>query len=191
MDLATALVVAAEHGRRVPADSDDLVTGRYFATADETPTYADLGRMIADAFEAKRFRARRMPLFVIRTIANVSQVGVYELETYFGGRIRLLADFAFVVDTDGFTIFDVSTPLDMKIVNRIDVNSQYFVTDVCLLDSYAYITGEDGLYVYDLSDLLGPEEIGVYSINGECGWTSGTFLHIATETGHLNVIQTR
>ena len=44
----------------LPAGEDDGSTGRYFATAEETPTYAELGRLIADAFETRRFRARRM-----------------------------------------------------------------------------------------------------------------------------------
>ena len=76
-DLANAMIIAAEKGERVPAVAEDWSTGRYFATAEETPTYAELGRMIADAFEARRFRARRMPFFLVRTIANCAHLSTY------------------------------------------------------------------------------------------------------------------
>jgi nucleoside-diphosphate-sugar epimerase len=76
-DLASALILAAERGQRVRGDSDDGFTGRYFAAADEMPTYAEIGQMVAEAFSAKRFRAHRIPLFLAAAIANTSQLGSY------------------------------------------------------------------------------------------------------------------
>ena len=76
-DLASAMILAAERGERIPTSTDDWSTGRYFAATEDTPTYAELGRMIADAFDARRFRARRVPFFLVRTIAMCSQLGTH------------------------------------------------------------------------------------------------------------------
>lgn len=73
-DLARALILAAESGDRVPPDSIDGATGRFFATDSATPTYAELGSMVAEAFRAPRYRARHVPNFLVRTIAATSQL---------------------------------------------------------------------------------------------------------------------
>ena len=76
-DLSSAIILAAHKGERVPSDHDDWWTGRYFAATDDTPTYAELGQMIADAFEVRLIRAIRFPLFVIRAIAACSQLSTH------------------------------------------------------------------------------------------------------------------
>jgi nucleoside-diphosphate-sugar epimerase len=46
-DLVELLLRAADRGRTLPTDrDDDYATGRYFASAPEYPTFADLGRMM-------------------------------------------------------------------------------------------------------------------------------------------------
>ncbi|MCG8585839.1 MAG: NAD-dependent epimerase/dehydratase family protein [Pirellulales bacterium] len=76
-DLADALVIAAERGERIPRDPRITASGRYFVAADESPTYTELGRMTAEAFKTWRFKARRIPLFVVGTVANLSQFASY------------------------------------------------------------------------------------------------------------------
>jgi nucleoside-diphosphate-sugar epimerase len=75
-DLASAMLIAADKGQRVSGDPDNTA-GYYFAAADEMPTWVELGNMIAEAFDARRFRVRRVPMFLIRTMANLSQMTSY------------------------------------------------------------------------------------------------------------------
>jgi nucleoside-diphosphate-sugar epimerase len=49
-DLANLLILAAEHGRRLPprdGQSHPIAQGYYFAACEQDPTYADLGRLVA------------------------------------------------------------------------------------------------------------------------------------------------
>jgi nucleoside-diphosphate-sugar epimerase len=51
-DLVEVLILAAERGKRLPADASKAVgagTGYYFASCDEHPTYYQLGRLIGEA----------------------------------------------------------------------------------------------------------------------------------------------
>ena len=63
-DLAQALMVAAEKGKRLTKDSSDP-NGVYFATNDEIVTYAELGRMIGIAVGRPRAWMIRVPMFVV------------------------------------------------------------------------------------------------------------------------------
>jgi nucleoside-diphosphate-sugar epimerase len=63
-DLAQALMVAAEKGKRLTTDPSDP-TGIYFATNDEIVTYAELGRMIGIAVGRPRAWMIRVPMFVV------------------------------------------------------------------------------------------------------------------------------
>jgi nucleoside-diphosphate-sugar epimerase len=48
-DLVEALIRAAHYGKRLAGPDDPARLGLYYATAPETPTYGDLGRLIAQA----------------------------------------------------------------------------------------------------------------------------------------------
>ena len=51
-DLAQLLILAAERGRRLPPlgqDGDSAGQGYYFAACEQDPTYADLGRLVAES----------------------------------------------------------------------------------------------------------------------------------------------
>jgi nucleoside-diphosphate-sugar epimerase len=54
-DLARLLILAAERGQRLrgSAESDPTCPGYYFAACDQTPSYADLGRLIASALDRR------------------------------------------------------------------------------------------------------------------------------------------
>lgn len=62
-DLATALIGVAERGKRLTADSASQ--GIYFCAADETVTYAGLGKMIGQATGRKRTRILRVPMTLL------------------------------------------------------------------------------------------------------------------------------
>jgi nucleoside-diphosphate-sugar epimerase len=68
-DLAEALVLAAQRGRRLA--NADSVEGIYFATCDETPTYAELGRMIGEAIGRDRVRIVYSPKPAVWCIAAI------------------------------------------------------------------------------------------------------------------------
>ena len=51
-DLAHLLILAAQRGRRLPPlgqDGDSAGQGYYFAACEQDPTYADLGRLVAES----------------------------------------------------------------------------------------------------------------------------------------------
>lgn len=58
-DLVAALLLVAEHGRRICPDGKS--SGYYFAAADEHPTYAELGRLIGTALGRSRVRVQPLP----------------------------------------------------------------------------------------------------------------------------------
>lgn len=81
-DLSSALIAAAMRGTRLLPASDDarqLARGIYFAAADETPTYAELGRMIGRAIGRHWTVTPRVPAAVVWGVAGVSDLA---------GRIR-------------------------------------------------------------------------------------------------------
>ncbi len=71
-DLAEALILAAEKGHRTKSmDSHD---GIYFATSRETPTYAELGKMIGDAVGRVHVRIIHNPKFAVWAIAVINEL---------------------------------------------------------------------------------------------------------------------
>ena len=70
-DLALALVLAAERGQRVR--SDDGATGFYFASADESLTYSELGRLIGRAVGRPRVAVLRAPAAAVWSIATMNE----------------------------------------------------------------------------------------------------------------------
>ncbi|MCA9157516.1 MAG: NAD-dependent epimerase/dehydratase family protein [Planctomycetales bacterium] len=70
-DLAEALILAARRGHRLKdASSTD---GIYFATADETPTYAELGRMIGEAIGRDHVHVVHNPKPAVWCIAAINE----------------------------------------------------------------------------------------------------------------------
>jgi nucleoside-diphosphate-sugar epimerase len=72
-DLAAALLMAANHGRRI-LPTIDSNTGIYFAAADEAPTYADLGRMIGKALGRERILVIRNLKTSVWCIAAINEI---------------------------------------------------------------------------------------------------------------------
>ena len=71
-DLAEALILAAQSGHRLEdANSTD---GIYFATCDETPTYAELGRMIGEAIGRNHVHILHNPKPAVWCIAALNEV---------------------------------------------------------------------------------------------------------------------
>lgn len=71
-DLADALILAAQNGTRVHPNHSSA--GIYFATSDETPTYAELGQMIGEAVGRERVRIIRNPKPAIWAIAAINEI---------------------------------------------------------------------------------------------------------------------
>lgn len=67
-DLVTALIGVAERGTRLSAEAD-VENGVYFVSADETPTYSELGRMIGTALGRRRTRVLRIAKPVLKAVA--------------------------------------------------------------------------------------------------------------------------
>ncbi|MGB7324102.1 MAG: SDR family NAD(P)-dependent oxidoreductase [Rubripirellula sp.] len=78
-DLATALTLLAEKGERVGSKGADTSVGVYFAAADETPTYSELGRMIGRAVGRPNVAVVQIPHALVWAVAGISDVA---------GRIR-------------------------------------------------------------------------------------------------------
>ncbi|QDT03831.1 3 beta-hydroxysteroid dehydrogenase/Delta 5--_4-isomerase [Rubripirellula lacrimiformis] len=76
-DLCAALAVAADSGTRV--SPSDPTAGIYFAANDETPTYAELGRMIGRSMGRNNVFIARIPPAMMWTVAGISDLA---------GRIR-------------------------------------------------------------------------------------------------------
>jgi nucleoside-diphosphate-sugar epimerase len=76
-DLATALILAAERGARLPSPDGprtDFGQGYYYAAAGDCPSYAELGGLIADALDESRFRAVCVPEAFIWLAAGAAQL---------------------------------------------------------------------------------------------------------------------
>jgi nucleoside-diphosphate-sugar epimerase len=71
-DLAEALILAAAKGSR--ATSADSYDGIYFATCEETPTYAELGQMIGDAVGRDHVRIIHSPKAAVWAIASINEI---------------------------------------------------------------------------------------------------------------------
>jgi nucleoside-diphosphate-sugar epimerase len=71
-DLARALVLTAESGKRVRGI--DSTEGIYFASSFETPTYAELGRLIGEAVGRDRIRIIHNPKSAVWAIAAINEV---------------------------------------------------------------------------------------------------------------------
>jgi dihydroflavonol-4-reductase len=67
-DVAVALIAAAERGRRlVPGDDPSLRgIGVYYVAADETPTYREIGELVAGALGIRRYIALPIPGPILR-----------------------------------------------------------------------------------------------------------------------------
>jgi len=77
-DLAQALILAAERGRRLrpgnlPADDSDT-TGIYFAACEENPSYIELGRMIAAEVGRPRAWMLRVPRPIVWLVGSWNEV---------------------------------------------------------------------------------------------------------------------
>lgn len=82
-DVADGMILAAERGSRLPARATVesppnctrvLGQGYYFLAADEHPSYADLGRLMADACDRRWFRAVRVPEAVAWLTGGTAQL---------------------------------------------------------------------------------------------------------------------
>ncbi len=74
-DLAHLLILAAEHGRRLPprnGQSHPASQGYYFAACEQDPTYGDLGRLVAAAM-GRRVLVVPTAMPVVRVIAAAGE----------------------------------------------------------------------------------------------------------------------
>ncbi len=74
-DLAEAMILAAEQGRRVPPGGDVGFTGFYNVALHEAPTFADLGREIAGAMHCRPPWTVRVPAAVCWMMGAVGELG--------------------------------------------------------------------------------------------------------------------
>lgn len=72
-DLAESLIRVAANGKRITADPNDS-SGVYFSASSETPTYAELGQMIADAVGARSVLKLRVPGAGVWAVAAVTEL---------------------------------------------------------------------------------------------------------------------
>lgn len=70
-DLAAALMLAADRGQRVR--TDDGASGYYFASADESLTYGELGRLIGRALGRRRVAVLHAPSAAVWSLATVNE----------------------------------------------------------------------------------------------------------------------
>jgi len=75
-DLVELLILAAERGRRLPPRGQAARPGQgcYFAACEENPTYADLGRMVAQAVGRRRVLVLSTSTPVVRAVAAVGEL---------------------------------------------------------------------------------------------------------------------
>ena len=74
-DLAHLLILAAERGRRLPPSDQNGASagqGYYFAACEQDPTYAELGRLVAESV-GHRVLVIPTVMPVVRTVAVVSE----------------------------------------------------------------------------------------------------------------------
>lgn len=75
-DLASALIAAASRGKRITPleDSEQAdADGFYYAAADETPTYAELGQMIGEVMGRRRTFNVRVPTPAVWCVAAINE----------------------------------------------------------------------------------------------------------------------
>jgi nucleoside-diphosphate-sugar epimerase len=75
-DLVQLLILAAERGKRLPplgGPRDSAGQGYYFAACEQDPSYADLGRLIAES-AGRRVLVLPTAIPLVRTVAAVSDV---------------------------------------------------------------------------------------------------------------------
>ena len=73
-DLVEALILAAEHGRRLPADDGEPGEGIYFAALEEWPNLAEVGRLAADALGRKLWHTFHVPGPLCRFFGHCNDV---------------------------------------------------------------------------------------------------------------------
>jgi nucleoside-diphosphate-sugar epimerase len=76
-DLTRLLILVAQNGRRLAAhkvDDEQGLQGYYFAASDEAPTYAELGRMVAEAVGRSHWGIIPAPSPVVRMVAYASEI---------------------------------------------------------------------------------------------------------------------
>jgi nucleoside-diphosphate-sugar epimerase len=73
-DLTEALVRTAERGKRLAGPGDASYEGLYYVTTPETPTYAELGRLIARALSRRRLLVLPTPHALGWLVAGVNVV---------------------------------------------------------------------------------------------------------------------
>lgn len=74
-DLVQLLILAAERGKRLPPlgqSGDSAGQGYYFAACEQDPTYADLGRLVAESV-GRRVLVIPTAMPVVRTVAAVGE----------------------------------------------------------------------------------------------------------------------
>ena len=74
VDLADAMILAAERGRRLQGPEDDMIQGLYYTAQPETPTYHDLGRLIANSLGRCRVLTIPTPHALGWALAGVNAV---------------------------------------------------------------------------------------------------------------------
>lgn len=75
-DLVEGLLAAARRGERLPAAAAETGCsgqGIYFLAAEECPSYAELGRLVAAAMDCPRPRVVRLPAAACRAVACVGE----------------------------------------------------------------------------------------------------------------------
>jgi nucleoside-diphosphate-sugar epimerase len=72
-DLANALLLAVERGARLAGEQRPSAQGVYFVAADESPSYAEIGRMVGAALGRRRVMVVRQAHFAVWSIAAATQ----------------------------------------------------------------------------------------------------------------------
>jgi nucleoside-diphosphate-sugar epimerase len=72
-DLAEALLAAADRGKCLAGDSKPGDAGVYFVAADDSPTYAEIGRIIATVLGRSRILVVRQAHFAVWSVAAATQ----------------------------------------------------------------------------------------------------------------------
>ncbi len=75
-DLAAAMILVAQRGKRLApstADPEKASQGFYFVAAEEHPTYAELGRLIARASGRARVPVVRLPLAMMWAVSTAME----------------------------------------------------------------------------------------------------------------------
>lgn len=75
-DLSRLLILAAQNGKRLAAhttNGEQGLQGYYFAASDEAPTYADIGRMVAEAVGRVHWGIIPAPSPIVWTVAYANE----------------------------------------------------------------------------------------------------------------------